>query len=706
MRYVWLMAVVAGVLFAGTALGAVPAADFTATPTTGTAPLAVGFTDTSTNSPTSWYWSFGDGGSSSAQNPSHTFTSPRAYSVSLTASNADGTNTVTKDFYISVFGSGTTYYVAPGGSDNNPGTEAQPFATIQKGLDTVTAGGTLIVQDGTYSAAPQTWAVGAVRSTGTASDPIVIRAAHKWGAVIDGQNANQRGFYICGKGDGCAQAAQYVTIQGFEVKNCWLSSSPGGSGIDLDGYANHCVIRDNHIHHIANFPDSSSMGNDGSWEDQRCSYTTWDSNVIHDIGRTSGQVNLDHGIYNCGDYGTITNNTIYNCKVGFCVQIAGYYDTVDNLVVSNNTFADGLNRGHMVVWGTVTNTAIQNNIFYNIPSGYPAIAFSSARKNVNDVIRNNLTYGGTGIGAANSGWTYSSNITGDPLFADAANRDYHLSSGSPARDAGTASSAPASDEDGLTRPTGSGYDIGAFEYVAASGGGGNPPVANFTGNPTSGNVPLTVLFTDTSTNNPTSWAWTFGDGGTSGAQNPSHQYTGAGSFTVGLTATNAYGDNTCTKDNYITAYSGGGGDFTCASATVVQGGVVSGDHTSTHASDDVYFTANSVKAAQNKYWVEENYQFNTGLGSLSSLGYTVEGHIETNPNSITITVKAYNYATVAWDSVGTWNTPGGTTESTYTNTIANPSNYISSGTVQLKLIGSKGQVWQLAMDLVRITAQP
>jgi serine protease len=90
-------------------------------------------------------------------------------------------------------------------------------------------------------------------------------------------------------------------------------------------------------------------------------------------------------------------------------------------------------------------------------------------------------------------------------------------------------------------------------YITVTAPNTNPPVAAFTGTPTSGNIPLTVVFTDQSTNTPTSWAWTFGDGGTSTLKNPSHVYTTAGTYTVALTATNAYGSNTLTKTNYITA---------------------------------------------------------------------------------------------------------------------------------------------------------
>lgn len=80
----------------------------------------------------------------------------------------------------------------------------------------------------------------------------------------------------------------------------------------------------------------------------------------------------------------------------------------------------------------------------------------------------------------------------------------------------------------------------------------NPPVANFSGTPASGDYPLTVNFTDLSTNGPTSWSWTFGDGGTSGDQNPTYVYTAAGTYTVSLTAANAYGSDTKTETAYIT----------------------------------------------------------------------------------------------------------------------------------------------------------
>ena len=67
-----------------------PVASFTPSVTTQTAGLPISFTDTSTNTPTSWLWDFGDGTSSTLQNPSHTWTTAGPYTVSLTASNGVG----------------------------------------------------------------------------------------------------------------------------------------------------------------------------------------------------------------------------------------------------------------------------------------------------------------------------------------------------------------------------------------------------------------------------------------------------------------------------------------------------------------------------------------------------------------------------------------------------------------------------------------
>ncbi|MCW2131633.1 PKD domain-containing protein [Arthrobacter sp. VKM Ac-2550] len=97
-----------------------PAASFTATPTSGTAPLPVTFTNTSTGAPTSYEWTFGDGTTSTSQNPSHTYTDAGTYTVQMTASNSAGMTSSTSTVTVSpgapqtgvTVGNSTTSYQA------------------------------------------------------------------------------------------------------------------------------------------------------------------------------------------------------------------------------------------------------------------------------------------------------------------------------------------------------------------------------------------------------------------------------------------------------------------------------------------------------------------------------------------------------------------------------------------------------------------
>jgi PKD repeat protein len=96
-----------------------PVANFTATVTGGTSPLLVQFTDLSSNNPTSWQWSFGDGNTSTTENPAHTYSAPGMYNVTLTATSPVGGNTVTRVGYITVYGANFTANVLSGNAPLN-----------------------------------------------------------------------------------------------------------------------------------------------------------------------------------------------------------------------------------------------------------------------------------------------------------------------------------------------------------------------------------------------------------------------------------------------------------------------------------------------------------------------------------------------------------------------------------------------------------
>ena len=116
----------------------------------------------------------------------------------------------------------------------------------------------------------------------------------------------------------------------------------------------------------------------------------------------------------------------------------------------------------------------------------------------------------------------------------------------------------------------------------------NPPIADFTATPTTIYVGETVNFTDLSTNNPTSWNWSF-SGGTptsSTTQNPQIVYNSPGTYNVSLTVSNAFGTDTKTKTDYIHVSTPSIVNFTADQTIINQGEVV---HFSDLSTGNPYF---------------------------------------------------------------------------------------------------------------------
>jgi PKD repeat protein len=92
-------------------------------------------------------------------------------------------------------------------------------------------------------------------------------------------------------------------------------------------------------------------------------------------------------------------------------------------------------------------------------------------------------------------------------------------------------------------------------------------VAAFTGSPMTGTAPLNSTFNSTSTGSITSYAWTFGDGGTATTANPSHTYNNAGTYTVTLAVTGPGGTNSTTKAVTVSAAPAVTVDFSATTTT-------------------------------------------------------------------------------------------------------------------------------------------
>src|SRR6185503_11635822 len=231
------------------------------------------------------------------------------------------------------------------------------------------------------------------------------------------------------------------------------------------------------------------------------------------------------------------------------------------------------------------------------------------------------------------------------------------------------------------------------------------PGADFTASPLAGAAPLNVQFADQSTGSPSAWAWTFGDGGTSSQRNPSHTYTTAGSFTVLLTVSNAAGQTTRTRANYITLTPASAVDYFCASATIETGKLIDGDHESVHAADDSYLR---LKTAELDGLFSDviTYAFDTRLASLSSLAVTSASRSKTAP--VRQQIFLFNYSSGQWEQIDDREIAT-KKEVTMTVAVRNPSWYLSAAgevRVRIKTGDVSGGRWKHFVNLVKITAAP
>ena len=144
-----------------------------------------------------------------------------------------------------------------------------------------------------------------------------------------------------------------------------------------------------------------------------------------------------------------------------------YPGSLVNVHVVNNTFAFGnpaKNYTAMVLDALISASSIVNNIFYN-PEGGRTIEAAGFSGSI--TIANNITMGSamTDRSSIPAGMTLTNNqLNTNALFVNAnAPFDFRLQAGSPAIDAGQTLSLVRFDFDGLTRPRGAAYDIGAYE---------------------------------------------------------------------------------------------------------------------------------------------------------------------------------------------------------------------------------------------------
>jgi parallel beta-helix repeat protein len=651
-------------------------------------------------------------------------------------------------FFLCVTASANTYYVSTAGNNNNPGTEALPWQTIQYAVDHISPGDTILVASGAYAGCR-------ITRSGTSAAPCTLKAATGASVIINSLSpANRHQSLI--EIENFDGVVSYWIIDGFEVANgarygidlrftdhvtvrncrahgsrltgiflafCYYplienneSYSNGEHGIYQSNSGDHPVIRGNNLHH--NYAAGLHMNGDRNFTpgDGIISFAVVEKNIVWENGTGGGSgINCD-GVSDS----IIRNNLLYNNRASgiSLYAIDGAEGSSRNRVYNNTVVMPSNGRWCINIPASTegqSNPAgnkIKNNILYNAHSFRGAInlysdSASGFESDYNIIIPRFSTDGGdTNMNL--SQWQsrgydlHSVAATLDQLFIDAAALNFRLKSTSPAQDFGASLADVTDDIEGIARPQGAKHDAGCYETEQSPA----PPVADFSASPTSGNAPLAVQFTDQSTG-ATGWQWDFGDGSGSTGKNPSHTYQNAGSYTVTLTASNAAGMSVKTRVGYITVSQSPpvAQDYLCASVAVDVGKVRAGNHTSAHSSDGVYLqiksgSSNGLQTAQS------TYLFETRLAGLSSLAVTVEAKVSVKPQQQR--VMLFNFATLQWDTLDDRQITS-RSEQTATINVSTPSLYISSsGQVLVRLRSGDATTsgWKHSIDLVKITAAP
>jgi len=283
---------------------------------------------------------------------------------------------------------------------------------------------------------------------------------HTGFAVADNNNAGDHTYFINNEGHDCAQSSNV------QASFVYLGPGSGTTGGANDLVIQNSILRD--------------FGGDGIEINPRIAVTgiTITGNVIYNAGNISTFAGSHRPGITVGnntgaaDNGVIVaNNLIWNTGSG-CIwarangtPAALYYNNTCYDYTNTGGGTDPQPQGISDINGACPNGTVKNNIIYDPDGNNPTCSSPGAS------ITNNACASGKNCGSSSQVWT----TAGWGSISTASSLYLTLASGSVAIDTGTATGAPtaaATDFLGTSRPQGSAYDIGAFEFT--SGGGGSP----------------------------------------------------------------------------------------------------------------------------------------------------------------------------------------------------------------------------------------
>lgn len=342
-------------------------------------------------------------------------------------------------------------YVAPNGSDSNPGTQDEPFRTIGRAAQIVTPGTTVHVAPGIYSGSFKTLV------HGTAEARIIFESTEKWGAkIVPPLNSGSATAWF--------NRGNYVDIIGFEIDGTqyqggtkWLSGIYNGGSYDS--------LRNNHVHHIANDVPCESTGGAGIGIDSyyRGTRSEVTGNNVHDIGPDGCR--FLHGIY-ISTQAVVKNNIVYRVS-GTGLQL---WRDASNVLVAGNTVS-GAHTGIVVGGGDYYHTKgpndrtqVHNNIVFDNRYGIQELGETGP----DNSYRNNLVFGNSGGDwKLADGKRHTGTVSAAPGFASYSRDgtpDFRLLPGSPAIGKALPASHSPGERDFSGKPRRVPPDIGAIEH--------------------------------------------------------------------------------------------------------------------------------------------------------------------------------------------------------------------------------------------------
>lgn len=568
-------------------------ANFTADNVYGDAPLTVRFTDTSYSTDTlSWSWEFGDGNTSTEQNPVYTYVVTGTHTVSLTVTNASGTNTISKTGLVQVLPSSfpVWWMKSLGGSSTDYGQSIAPTSD----------GGFIVVGDtssyngnvtGKHGSADY-WVVKLDGSGniiwqkclgGSNSDyGKSIRQTADGGYIVAGYTASSDGDvtgyqgsydYWIVKLDAAGNLTWQRTLGGTDWDQAFSVQQTADGGYIVAGqtYSTNGNVTNNHVgpdnwvvrlDATGNIIWQKCLGGTSSDFGQSVQQTADGGYIVagytnSNNGDVSGRRgSYDYWVVKLDSAGTITWQKCLGGTVSDYGQsirqtsdggyiVAGYSYSNNGDVTGNHGSEDywvvRLDAAGNILWqkalgGSGNDEAY--SVWQTADGGY--VVAGQTVSNDGDVIGN---HGGTDYwvvkldSAGNLTWQKclggSGTDTGRSV-QQIADGGYIIAGSSDSRNGQV-----------------TGNHGNADFWVVRLGNGPVAIGANFTASPNEGDVPLAVTFSDASTGTPLSWLWDFGDNATSVLQAPSHTYAIPGLYNVTLTANDSFSTDTATKLGYI-----------------------------------------------------------------------------------------------------------------------------------------------------------